>query len=170
MRGFPLTDQDSTSDGGGVLTLRDLITARIDERGWSYPDLERRSGGHLTKSRWQQLATGVRVAEFPKPASLMAMADALEVDITAVILATARSLDLPVSSRGPDLAQLLPAGTDRLSARMRDSILTMIRAAVAETLTGPDVPDRDLSLEWTKSHRPQNWVRNDKATPDERHG
>lgn len=166
-----MTDQNTTGDGEPVLTLQGLISARIAERGWSYSDLERRADGHLTKSRWQQIGTGVRLAEFPKPASLMAMSDALEVDVTAVILATARSLDLPVRHRGPDLAQLLPAGTDRLSTRMRDAILTLIRAAVAESLEfGTDAgADQDLNLEWPRAAHPQNWGRNVPARPNENH-
>lgn len=170
MEGWPLTDEDAAGDGGEVLTLQALIRARMDERGWNYNDLERLSGGRRTRGRWQQLGSGTRLSKFPDPETLMIVADVLQVDVTAVVLSAACSVGLPVRARGPDLAQLLPAGTDRLSARMRDSLLTMIRAAVAETLDQDTDREQDLSLEWPKAQHPQNWVRNAPAKPNERHG
>jgi hypothetical protein len=145
-----------------VLTLQQLIRARMDERGWTYADLERRSEERLTKGRWQQLGSGARQKSFPEPASVRIMADVLEVDVTTVILSAAQSLGLDARRRGPDLAQLLPTGTDRLSERMRDAILTIIRAAVAETLSRADEDDEqvgrsgggDLTLEWAKADAP----------------
>lgn len=141
MRGWRLTDQDPTRDGDPVPTLQQLIRARMDERGWSLADLERQSGGRLTKSRWQQLASGARFRSWPEPATIHVLVDVLGFDFTTVVLASAMSLDLPVNGRGPLLAQLLPAGTDLLSERMRSAILAMIRAAVedAATRTGSDV-------------------------------
>ena len=141
-----MTDQDSTGDGEAVLTLQALIRARMDERGWSYNDLERLSGGRLTRGRWQQLGSGARITKFPDPDTLLILSEVLQFDVTAVVLGAARSLDLPVQQRGPDLAQLLPAGTDRLSSRMRDAILTLVRAAVAESLEfGQEVIREGLS-------------------------
>lgn len=153
-----MTDQDLTGDGEPVLTLQALIRARMDERGWSYADLERRSDGALTKGRWQQLGSGTRMAQFPEPSNLQTMADVLEVEVTTVILCAAQTLGLDARRRGPDLAQLLPAGTDRLSERMRDAILTVIRAAVADTLTETDENDPAVlpgqTLEWRKTDAP----------------
>lgn len=158
MRGSALTDQHLTSNGEPVVTLHDLIRARIEERGWNYADLARRSGNRLTRSRWQQIGTGVRLRSFPEPASIEAMAAALEVDVTTVLLATAQSIGLDARRGGPTLAHLLPAGTDRLSDQMRDAILTLIRAAVADTLKGdegdddPDFrPELTTPLGWRKS-------------------
>jgi hypothetical protein len=149
-----LTEQDLTTDGDHVLTLQALIRARMDERGWSYAELERRSAGALTKGRWQQLGTGVRMANFPEPTNLRTMADVLEVEVTTVLLAAAQTLGIDARRRGPDLAQLLPAGTDRLSERMRDAILTIIRAAVADTLADEsDPPDNGLGAHQTLSWR-----------------
>lgn len=159
MRGWPLTDQDLTGDGEPVLTLQALIRARMDERGWSYADLERRSSGPLrdglTKGRWQQLGTGTRQRNFPEPENINVIAEVLEVDVTTVVLAAAKTVGVDVRFRGPDFAQLLPTGIDRLSSRMRDGLLTIIRAAVAEALavsddTEDDQPP-DLSLEWPKA-------------------
>jgi len=36
-----------------------LVRARMAERGWSYSDLERRSGRALSRGRWQQMGSGV---------------------------------------------------------------------------------------------------------------
>lgn len=127
-----MTDQDSTRDGDLVPTLQKLIRARMDERDLSYADLARLSAGRLTKSRWQQLATGVRIRSWPEPDTVRVLVEVLGYDYTTVVLASAMSLDLPVNGRGPLLAQLLPAGTDLLSDRMRSAILAMIRAAVEE--------------------------------------
>lgn len=160
-----MTDHDLTGDGEQVLTLQQLIRARMDERGWSYGDLERRSDHRLTKGRWQQLGSGVRQRVFPEPPTIDVMAKVLEVDVTTVVLAAAQSLGLDARRRGPDLAQLLPTGTDRLSDRMREAILTLIRAAVADTLSHPDDDDElhggiggpnggDLTLDWAKSDAP----------------
>lgn len=167
VRGCRFDGPNSAADGGAVQkTLQELITARMRERGWSYADLARRSGDALTKGRWQQLGSGSRMSHFPEPDTVMLLVSALEFDVNTVVLACAASLRLPVSLRGPDLAQLLPAGTDRLTERMRDAILAIIRAAVAETLAetgeldGRIVPaqtrrsPRDGGvLEWSKSAR-----------------
>lgn len=166
MRGWTLTDQDLPTDGDPVLTLQQLIRARMDERGWSYGELEKRTGHQLTKGRWQQLGTGVRMPEFPTPKTIALIAEALDVDVTAVVLAAAQSLGLDVRRRGPDLAHLLPAGVDRLPPTMRDAILALIRAAVAETLERGEDGDEDdaaggssggrndLTLEWAERDAP----------------
>lgn len=155
-----MTDDHLTADGDLVLTLQQLIRARMDERGWSYGELERRSGHQLTKGRWQQLGTGVRMAGFPEPATIALIADVLEVDVTTVLLAAAQTVGLDARRRGPDLAHLLPAGTDRLSPGMMHAILAVIRAAVAETLrdgdesaTGPDA-DPAPTVEWPRRDSP----------------
>lgn len=118
----------------------------MDERGWSYADLERRTEHRLTKSRLQQLGSGIRMREFPEPSSIALLADALEVEVTTVVLAAAQSVGLDARRRGPDLAHLLPSGTDRLSPEMQAAILTMIRAAVAETLAVRDEDDEMVSV------------------------
>jgi hypothetical protein len=104
----------------------------MDDRGWSYGQLEHRSDGQLTKGRWQQLGTQTRMSRFPEPDTLRLMARVLELDETTIVLSAAASLGIDARWRGPLLAQLLPAGTDLLSDRMRDALLGVIRAAVAE--------------------------------------
>ena len=127
-------------DESSMPTLHELIRAGMHERGWSYSDLERASDRALTRGRWQQLGSGVPQRKFPDPGSLTLIAQVLEVDIATVVLSAARSLGLDVGRRGAELAHLLPVQTDRISERMRDAILTLIRSAVAEAPAG-DSPE-----------------------------
>jgi hypothetical protein len=141
MGGWSLTDETQAGDGEQVLTLQELIRTRMDERGWSYADLARASGGRLSDGRWQQLGSGIRQRTFPEKA-IPVIAETLDIDITVVVLAAAKSLGYAVRLQGPLLAQLLPAGTDLLSERMRSAILAMIRAAVEDVATrGPHGDD-----------------------------
>ncbi len=153
-----MTEQDSPGIGEPIPTLAQLISARMRERGWSYTDLARASGGELTRGRWQQLGSGVPQRKFPEPASLLVIARVLEIDITAVVFAAAQSLGLNMTRPGSGLSHLLPAGTDKLAPRMRDAILALIRAAVSDTTDGRAEPDLDdasgLVLEWPKSAAP----------------
>ena len=149
------------------LTLHQLIRARMDAQGWSYSDLERQSDRALSRGRWQQLGSGVPQKKFPDPASLLVIARVLEVDITTVVLAAAQAVGLAVTPAGGDLAHLLPPGTDRITHRMRDAILMMIRAAVAESTDHEPgrFPDHTgaPSLEWPKSAAPSRHHRNGPA-------
>jgi hypothetical protein len=130
----------------------------MEERGWSYTDLERRSDRALSRGRWQQLGAGASQRRFPDPASLVVIAQVLEVDITTVVLAAARSVGLDARTRDSELSRLLPAGTERLSARTRDAILATIRAAVADAAEKSPDPQNDhlrgLALEWPKAAAP----------------
>jgi hypothetical protein len=155
-----VSEDEPSAENHSASPLHDLIRAGMKERGWSYSDLERASGRALTRGRWQQLGSGAGQRKFPDPSSLSVISEVLEVDITTVVLAAARSVGLDVRTRGTDLAHLLPALTERLSERMRDAILTLVRAAVAETRgdDGGDVAPPDalsgLRLEWPKSAAP----------------
>jgi len=131
----------------------------MDAQGWSYSDLERQSDRALSRGRWQQLGSGLQQKKFPDPASLLVIARVLEVDITTVVLAAAQAVGLAVTPVGSgDLARLLPPDTDRLSERMRDAILMLIRAGVAESVDpedrGPAPRPETPSLEWPKSEAP----------------
>lgn len=153
-----MTDEHLTPDREDVLNLQQLVRARMDERGWSYGDLERLSGHRLTKGRWQQIATGARQTNFPVPATIQIVADVLEIEVTTVLIAAGRSVGLDARRRSPGLAGLLPAGTDQLSERMRDGLLAIIRAAVAERQASQDekaLPsNRDITLEWPHTRPP----------------
>ena len=156
---MPRTDQPGAGTSTNVddspkLDLCVLVRTCMEARGWSYRDLERASGGALTRGRWQQLGSGVAQRKFPEPGSLTVIAQVLELDITTVVLAAARSVGLDVSRRGAELADLLPAETELLSERMRDAILTLIRSAVAETDSGAKptwaASLSGMRLEWPK--------------------
>jgi lambda repressor-like predicted transcriptional regulator len=144
-----------SDEGGAAPTLRRLIRSRMDERGWSYADLERESGGALSRGRWQQLGSADAQHKFPHPESLRVIAQVLEVDVTSVVLAAARAVGLPVPAQTGDFADRLPAGTERLSLPMRDAILGVVRAAVAATAAGPAARETDgVTLEWPKDSAP----------------
>lgn len=151
-----MTDPTGPTEQGP--TLAQLIRARMAERAWSYSDLEQQSNQALSRGRWQQLGSGAEQRKFPEPASLKVIASVLQVDITTVVLAAARTLGLDAHTRGSDLANLLPAGTERLSEPIRDAILTLIRAAVSDVPADDEAPrDTDAAgpaLEWPKSDAP----------------
>jgi hypothetical protein len=158
---------DPTDVDGPSPTLQQLIRSRMDSQEWSYSDLERRSGQALSRGRWQQLGSGVQQKKFPDPASLLVIAQVIEIDITTVVLAAARAVGLDVTPTGGDLAHLLPAGTDRLSGRMREAILMVIRAGVAESSDEHGSPNTERQsgplLEWPKSAAPSRQHRNGPA-------
>lgn len=127
-----MTEDDQIAQGKSALSLPELIRARMQEHGWSYADLERYSGRVLTRGRWQQLGSGGPQKKFPDPASLTAIAAVLQLDITVVVLAAAQGVGLGVQHPGSDLARMLPPGSELLSERMRNAIVMMIGAAIAE--------------------------------------
>ena len=129
-----MTADDLAGDGDTVTTLQELIRVRMSERGWTYVELSRRSDGALTDGRWQQLGSGVRQKRLPEADSIIAMARALEVDETTVLLAAAKSVGIPVTRGGSAFAQLLPSGIDALSPRLQESFLKLIRDAVADAV------------------------------------
>lgn len=124
----------ATDNAHEVPTLSSLISERKRLRGFSYADLESRADAVISRQRWQQLGTGVRIKEFPEPATLTAMATALDVDVAEVVLAAARSIGLDVK-RGAhsDLAARLPSTADRLSEVQRDAIVTLVRSITEVT-------------------------------------
>ena len=144
-----------SGEGGSAPTLRQLIRSRMSERGWSYADLERESGRALSRGRWQQLGSAAAQHTFPHPESLAIIARVLQIDVTSVVLAAARSAGLPVPAQASDFANLLPAGTERLAGPMRDAILGLIRAAVAGTTADPAGRGTGgTTLEWPKESAP----------------
>lgn len=159
---------DPPDTDGPLLTLHQLIRSLMEAHGWSYSDLERLSGHALSRGRWQQLGAGVQQKKFPDPASLLVIAQVLEVDITTVVLAAARAVGLDVTPAGVGLAHLLPSGSDRLSERMRDAILMVVRAGLADHHLDGQISDRASapSLEWPKSAAPSRRHRNGPAEDD----
>lgn len=134
-----MTDSTPTGDGDQVPTLQQLIRSRMDQHGWSYADLAKQSGDRLTRSRWQQLGTGTRMKSWPEPATVRIVVETLGFDYATVVLAAAKSLELPVDRRGTLLSQLLPAGTDLLSDEVVDGVLALLRSLVADALQREDL-------------------------------
>ena len=142
-----LTEADSEH----VLTLRDLIQRHIDSTGESRRALGDRCGvAHQTLGYWWNGS----IKTFPDPETMLAFANATRTPIETVLLATARTIGLPVHGV-PDLAAMLPPGTDNLSARERDAVLAVIRALVdarrpsdrarpADRVGPPDLSDPDV--------------------------
>ncbi|MGW8593190.1 hypothetical protein ACWGLC_15985 [Dietzia sp. NPDC055877] len=123
-----MRNEKGAIDALSVPTLADLIQARKAARGWSYREIAARGNDVISAQRWQQLGTGVRLREFPEPTTMAAMADALEVDVAAVLLATAKSLGLDVQRRQSELAAMLPSTADQLTSEQRDAVLAVVRA------------------------------------------
>ncbi|TDH57518.1 hypothetical protein E2F47_01740 [Mycobacterium eburneum] len=110
--------------------LAQLITEQRRIRGFSYRDLEARAFSVITHQRWQQLGSGSRVKEFSEPATLRAMARALDVDEALVVLSMAKSIGLNVESGGSQsaLARMLPNSARYLTAGQRHAIVGLIRS------------------------------------------
>ncbi len=142
--------------GTCVMTCPNSSALGLAGRGWSYPDLERRSGRALSGGRWQQLGSGVGQKKFPGPASLTLIAG--ELDITTIVLAAAHTVGWDVQHAGGGLTHRLPPGTERPSDRTRDAILTLICAAVEHTANDGSSTDLEdgsgMRLEWLKSGHP----------------
>jgi hypothetical protein len=112
----------------GMPNLAELIMSRKRELGHTYRKLQELSHDAFTSQRWQQLATGVRIKEFPEPTTVAAIAEALDVDVNRVVLAIARSLGLAVKPAESDLAAMLPASARGLTTEQRHAILAVIKA------------------------------------------
>lgn len=144
-------------------TLAELITQQKQRNGASYRTLEDRAGSVISAQRWQQLGTGTRINEFPEPATLQAIADALQVDIATVVLAAARSIGLKVRRRSEsDLAAMLPASAARLTGEQRDAILALVRAITREESSNASQPADPAATEESGAPR--------EATEDEKTG
>lgn len=138
-----------------VPTLADLISARKADRGWSYQQLADRAHGTVSRQRWQQLGTGVRIKEFPEPATIQAIADALEVDVTLVVLGVARSIGFAVRTQDSSLAAMLPPGADQLNDEQRDAVLAVVRAMAPRQLTGAENEDTSTQGETSDKAPPR---------------
>lgn len=110
----------------------DHIINRVRKtRGWSYRTLAERSNGIVSHQRWQQLGTAERLKEFPEPRTITAMAEALDVDVTTVVLALGKTIGLDVRP-SPAASDLLPPEADLLTAEQREAIRVLIKAMVPQ--------------------------------------
>ncbi len=141
-----LPTHNQSTDYAIVPTLAELITHQRDLRGFTYRDLEARADGVISHQRWQQLGTNIRVKEFTEPATILAMANALDADVTTVVLATAKSVGLPVEYRTADseLARSLPASARELTREQIDAIISLVRTMASGNQKKPRLKWRDL--------------------------
>jgi transcriptional regulator with XRE-family HTH domain len=126
-----------------VNPLQRLIAARLQERGWSYGEVARRSG--LPRSTIYTLATTRNLVRPPRPATINGLASGLDVPVSAVRAAAAESTgmhyyDEPrAESGGGDPGdqerELLIASIDELSAEDRRHV-----AALVESLRNRPAP------------------------------
>ena len=123
-----MSQTEPPTQSSSVPTLAELISDRKAEKGWTYQQLADRADGAISRQRWQQLGTSVRIKEFPEPGTIQAIADALGVDVSIVVLAVARSIGLDVRrSDSSSLGALLPPSAANLSDAQRDAVLGIVR-------------------------------------------
>lgn len=108
------------------LNLRDLILTMKGDR--TYAGLEAASNGVVKAQRWNQIANGLKLNEFPEPRTLIAIADALQVDEEVVLIAFARALGMHVGRNRSVFADLLPPTVDKLTDKQQSAVLAVIRA------------------------------------------
>jgi len=129
-----------------VNPLQRLIAARLQERGWSYGEVARRSG--LPRSTVYTLASTRNLARPPRPATINGLAKGLDVPVSAVRTAAAESTgmhyyDEPKAETGsgdpgdPE-RELLIASIDELSSEDRRHV-----AALVESLRNRPAPPAD---------------------------
>ena len=129
-----------------VNPLQRLIAARLQERGWSYGEVARRSG--LPRSTVYTLATTRNLVRPPRPATINGLARGLDVPVSAVRAAAAESTgmhyyDEPRAESGSgdpgdQERELLIASIDELSAEDRRHV-----AALVESLRNRPAPPAD---------------------------
>jgi transcriptional regulator with XRE-family HTH domain len=133
----------SAAPAQAVNPLQRLIAGRLQERGWSYGEVARRSG--LPRSTVYTLATTRNLVRPPRPATINGLAKGLDVPVSAVRTAAAESTGMhyydgpPADLRrrvpGDQERELLIASIDELSAEDRRHV-----AALVESLRNRPAP------------------------------
>ena len=126
--------------------LQRLIRQRMRERGWSYGDVARR--GELPRSTVYTLAMTRNLGRPPRPATIDALAQGLDVPVSAVRAAAAESTGLhyyeePASGRqdpGDQERELLIASIDELTPEDRRHVAALVESLRKRASQGP--PDR----------------------------
>ena len=116
---------------------RDLVQARIRERGWSYAEVGRRAG--LPRSTVHHLATREHFQRMPEVASLEAMARGLDLPVEVVRDAAAAAAGISVyrerADDDPEIT-LLIASLERLTADERRHVAALVQSLLQRTSTG----------------------------------
>jgi hypothetical protein len=116
------------SDIGAVPTIRELIRAALDG-GRSVRDLEHDSGYRVKFQTFQHLSVNAP-DQFPKKVdTIVGMAEALNVTSTAVVMAYAQSLGIPMEVRST-FAMRLPPDADDLDIEVQNALIAVVRASV----------------------------------------
>ena len=129
-----------------VNPLQRLIAARLQERGWSYGEVARRSG--LPRSTVYTLATTRNLVRPPRPATINGLAKGLDVPVSAVRAAAAESTgmhyydqlaaNLPRGIAGDQERELLIASIDELSAEDRRHVAALVESLRNRSARPPD--------------------------------
>jgi transcriptional regulator with XRE-family HTH domain len=114
--------------------LQRLIRQRMRERGWSYGEVARRGG--LPRSTVYTLAMTRNLGRPPRPATIDALAQGLDVPVSAVRAAAAESTGLhyyeePASGRqdpGDQERELLIASIDELTPEDRRHVAALVQS------------------------------------------
>ena len=114
--------------------LQRLIRQRMRERGWSYGEIARRGG--LPRSTVYTLAMTRNLGRPPRPATIDALAQGLDVPVSAVRAAAAESTGLHYydepASRGQDPGdqerELLIASIDELTPEDRRHVAALVES------------------------------------------
>ena len=139
-----LPDAPTPADGGEAAgnPLQRLIQRRLREQGWSYGQVARRGG--LPRSTVYTLAITRNLVRPPRPATIDALAQGLDVPVSVVRAAAAESTglhyyDQPAAGRpGDPERELLIASIDELSPEDRRHV-----AALVESLRRRESPPSD---------------------------
>jgi transcriptional regulator with XRE-family HTH domain len=114
--------------------LQRLIRDRLRERKWSYGDVSRRGG--LPRSTVYTLATTRNLVRPPRPATIDALAQGLDVPVAVVRAAAAESAGLHYYDQAPSGAaqpgkperDLLIASIDELSPEDRRHVAALVES------------------------------------------
>ncbi|WP_152975382.1 hypothetical protein [Rhodococcus rhodochrous] len=132
-------------------TLAGLIADRKGTR--SYEKVSQDCGGIPTSKRLHQLATQ-KPKNFPDPDTIRGLAQGLGVTITDIVMASARSLDLPVYT-GNDPSALAIGGAGDLPDSTKEVLSTVAREFIKLTSQRPDGANNESGTEEVQEPRTQ---------------
>lgn len=143
-------------------TLAGLIANRKGTR--SYDKLSKDCGGTPTAKRLHQLAN-IAPKNFPDPATIRGLAVGLGVTVTDIVMASARSLSLPVYT-GDDPNVLSIGGAGALPDSAKETLATVAREFIKLTSQLPDgVKNEDKSTQGTPSSTTSDGKAGTRGTP-----
>ncbi len=135
-----------TSDGVPVSDEQTLAGLIADRKGTrSYEKVSQDCGGIPTSKRLHQLATQ-KPKNFPDPDTIRGLAQGLGVTITDIVMASARSLGLPVYT-GNDPSALAIGGAGDLPDSTKEVLSTVAREFIKLTSQRPDGANNESGTE-----------------------